>query len=179
MAEVNTQAGISRKGVRRSQKLSTRVDLTPMVDLGFLLITFFILTTTWSKPRTTELRMPADGDPATLGKDAALTVLAVNNNKVFYYHGDWEDALRTGNYGTAGYGEIGGIGEIIRRKQEAMDRSFKGGRKEMMVLIKPSAEANYKNVVGLLDEMLINGVSRYAIVDLNPEEKNLLTARNL
>jgi biopolymer transport protein ExbD len=95
MAELNTHAGSSRRpGARRSKKLSTRVDLTPMVDLGFLLITFFIVTTTWSKPRALGLNMPAKGDSSNLGLHAALTVLAGSDNKVFYYHGRLEDALK-------------------------------------------------------------------------------------
>jgi hypothetical protein len=180
MAELMVQPGNSRKaGVRQSKKLSTRVDLTPMVDLGFLLITFFIVTTTWSRPKATELKMPADGEPTSLGKDAALTILAGNNNKVFYYQGNWQDALREGSYGITGYTLTGGIGDIIRYKQQAMDRSYPGGRKEMMVLIKPAMDASYKNVVGLLDEMLINRVSRYALLDMTAEEKTLLTQKKL
>jgi biopolymer transport protein ExbD len=110
MAEIIMQAGNPRKpGIRRNRKLSTKVDLTPMVDLGFLLITFFILTTTWSTPRVTGLNMPANGDSTSLGKDAALTILAGNNNKVFYYNGALEEALKNGDYGITGYSSSGGI----------------------------------------------------------------------
>jgi hypothetical protein len=171
MAEINTPAGDTHKrGGRRSKKLSTRVDMTPMVDLGFLLITFFVLTTTWSKPHVTKLRMPADGPPSKSGENATLTVIPGAGNKVFYFHGDLDAALRNGAYGTTGYGLNGGIGDIIRQKQAAMDQSYKGGRKELMLLIKPTTEASYGNVVALLDETLINQVGRYALVDLKPED---------
>jgi len=177
MAEINTSAGHTHKrGGRRSKKLSTRVDMTPMVDLGFLLITFFVLTTTWSKPHVTKLRMPADGPPMESGENATLTVVPVAGNKVFYFHGDLDAALRSGAYGITGYG---GIGDIIRQKQAAMDQSYKGGRKELMLLIKPSAEASYGNMVSLLDETLINLVSKYALVDLKPEEKMLFSSKIL
>jgi len=172
MAEINTQAGSTHKKVgRRSKKLSTRVDMTPMVDLGFLLITFFILTTTWSKAHVTKLIMPADGPASTIGNNAALTIVPIAGNKLFYYHGELSEALRNGSYGTTGYGLNNGIGDIIRGKQIAMDHSYKGGRKELMLLIKPSPEATYGNLVSLLDETQINAVSRYAIVDLTKEEK--------
>jgi biopolymer transport protein ExbD len=175
MAEINTQAGHScRAGVRRSKKSSTRVDLTPMVDLGFLLITFFILTTTWSKPHATHLNMPAKGEGSKVGENATLTLVALSNNKVFYFNGVLQDALKKGSFGVTGYGLNGGIGDIIRQKQEAMDKSYKGGRKEMMLLIKSSADASYKNIVSLLDETLINNVGRYTMVDFPSDEKNII-----
>jgi biopolymer transport protein ExbD len=180
MAEITTQAGSNHKrGSRRSKKLSTRVDMTPMVDLGFLLITFFVLTTTWSKAHVTKLNMPADGPASTIGNSAALTVIPVAGNKLFYYHGELSEALRNGSYGTTGYGLNSGIGDIIREKQVAMDQSYKGGRKELMLLIKPSPEASYGNVVRLLDETLINAVTRYALVDLTLEEKKNISSKIL
>src|SRR5260221_3669975 len=115
MAEITTQAGNAHKrGGRRSKKLSTRVDMTPMVDLGFLLITFFVLTTTWSKAHVTKLNMPAKGDSSVIGNNAALTIIPIAGNKVLYYHGDLAEALRQGNFGTTGYGLNSGIGDIIR-----------------------------------------------------------------
>jgi hypothetical protein len=180
MAEINTPAGNTHKrGGRRSKKLSTRVDMTPMVDLGFLLITFFVLTTTWSKAHVTKLNMPADGPPSKAGNSAVLTIIPLDKNKLFYYHGELTEALRQGSYGTTGYGLNGGIGDIIRDKQIAMDHNYKGGRKEMVLLIKPSPEASYGNVVSLLDETLINAVSRYAIVDLTKEERKNISSKIL
>jgi biopolymer transport protein ExbD len=178
MAELNSKATHSRKpGVRRSKKLSTRVDLTPMVDLGFLLITFFMVTTAWTKPKVSTLHMPADGPPMTLGNNAALTLVALKDNKVFYYNGSLDQSLKDGSYGIAVYGRHHGIGDIIREKQLAMDGSYKGGRKEMMLLIKPSPESNYQNVVSLLDEALINDIKRYALVDLTKEEQDAVIAQ--
>jgi len=176
MAELNSTAPHSpRRGGRRSKKLSTRVDLTPMVDLGFLLITFFMVSTSWSKPKASTLHMPADGPSMNLGNNAALTLVALKDNKIFYYNGDLGQSLKEGSYGVTGYRQHEGIGDIIRRKQQAMDRTYKGGRKEMMLLIKPSPESNYQNVVGLLDEVLINDVKRYALMDLPREEQTAVT----
>lgn len=197
MAELSIRAGHSRKaGGRRSKKLYTRVDLTPMVDLGFLLITFFFVTTTWSKPHATRLYLPADGDNTLLGENAALTILAGSDNKVFYYHGKLGEALKKGSYGITGYDVNGGIGDIIRQKQQAMDKSYhpiqypipglqprelrsQGGRKELMLLIKPSSDASYKNVIDLLDETMINRIGLYALVDITEDEKKLLKEKKL
>jgi biopolymer transport protein ExbD len=180
MADLNTEPGPARKrDKRRAKKLSTRVDLTPMVDLGFLLITFFFVTTVWAKPHVMKVNAPADGDGTQVGMNAALTVLAGSDNKIFYYQGRWEDALKNGNYGITGYALNGGIGGIIRQKQQAMDSSYKGGRKEMMLLIKGSSKASFKNIVDLLDEMPINGVLKYALVDITAAEKKLLAGEKM
>ncbi len=177
MAEITAPAGNTRKGGRRSKKLSTRVDMTPMVDLGFLLITFFILTTTWSKPHVTKLNLPADGIGTVVGQTAALSIVPLADNKVFYYNGDLSTALREGSFGITGYAFNGGIGDVIRQKQAAMDRSYKGGRKELTLLIKPSADASYGNIVSVLDETLINQVGKYAFVDVTQDD--LIAAKNV
>jgi len=176
MAELDIAAGKSRnkKSMYKQKKQSTKVDLTPMVDLGFLLITFFMVTTAWTKPHATNLNMPAKGDPTLIGDSAVISVLAGKENKIFYYNGAMDGALKMGSFGITNYSTQNGIGEIIRQKQLLMDKIHKGGRKELMVLIKISDEADYKNVVGLLDEMLINNVSRYALVDITSEENKLL-----
>lgn len=179
MAELDASAGRNRhkNSLRQGKKLSTKVDLTPIVDLGFLLITFFMVTTAWTKPHATDLRMPANGDSTNLGEKAALTILLGKNNTIFYYNGKLDESQKEGSCGITGYSIDDGIGEIIRQKQQLMEKSHKGGKKEMMVLIKPSADASYENVVAILDEMLINNVGRYAIVDLTEDEKKLLGAK--
>ena len=171
MAEINSAASHGRRpGARRMKKLSTRVDLTPMVDLGFLLITFFMVSTSWSKPKAAQVNMPANGKPTVVGDNAALTLVALDNDRIFYYNGDLQQSLKQGSFGFSGYSQHNGIGDIIRQKQLAMDRTYKGGRKEMMLMIKPTAESSYKDVVFLLDEALINDVKRYALLDLPAEE---------
>jgi biopolymer transport protein ExbD len=176
MAELNATAGKGRhkKTLPRSKKNSTRVDLTPMVDLGFLLISFFMVTTAWTKPRATNLAMPAKGDSSMLAESAVLNILAGDNNKIYYYHGSLEQALKKGAYGITDYSVQTGIGKIIREKKTFLQAHYKGGAKEMMVLIKPSAAASYENVVSLLDEMIINQIGKYAIVDINDAETKLI-----
>jgi biopolymer transport protein ExbD len=177
MAEVTTASTGNKPGGRRSKKLSTRVDLTPMVDLGFLLITFFIFTNTMSKPKAMKLIMPDDTRPAPpseLAESAALTILPLADNKVFYYHGSMALALQKGAYGIVNYSFKDGIGQVIRDKQLAMDKSGKVPRKDLMLLVKPTTEANYQNIIDILDEVRINDVSHYAILDISGEEKNML-----
>jgi biopolymer transport protein ExbD len=172
MAEMDTSGGGHHKkgpGVKKQKKLSTRVDLTPMVDLGFLLITFFIFTTTMSQPTAMQLFLPKDTDkPEEQNKvkaSGALTLLLGNNNVIYYYEGE---LLPDGsNFKTTGFKDIR---NVIMEKKRATDP------KDFMVVIKPDNNATYKNTVDILDEMTINDVKRYAMVDIAPVEVQLITA---
>jgi len=166
MAEMDTSSGGGHKkgpGVKKGKKLSTRVDLTPMVDLGFLLITFFIFTTTMSKATAYKLNMPADtknpDEQNKLNDKSALTILLGKDNNVFYYEGQL-DPNGAKNFKSSNFKDI--RDEIIQ-KRNATDTTF-------MVIIKPNDESTYKNVLDILDEMKINMIGRYALVDISPQE---------
>lgn len=160
--------------------MSTRVDLTPMVDLGFLLITFFIFTTTMSQPSAMKLIMPADnGDPMPQEESRSLTIIPLKDNRVYYYHGILLEALQTGSYGITGYTYADGIGEIVRAKKKAMELKEPMSARELMLIIKPMTSASYRNVVDVLDEIAINDVKRYALTDLSIEEMKVLATQNL
>jgi biopolymer transport protein ExbD len=173
MAEINIPAASGNKpGVRRSKKQSTRVDLTPMVDLGFLLITFFIFTTSMSSPKAMKLVMPTDkGGPTEVGESTALTVIPLADNKVFYYHGELTQALSSNNFGVTNYSVKEGLGQIVRNKQAVLEKI--GKRKDLILMIKPTPESNYQHLVNVLDEVLINDVKHYAVMDLTPQEKEV------
>ena len=170
MAEIDTSSGGGHKkgpGVKKGKKMSTRVDLTPMVDLGFLLITFFIFTTTMSKPTALKLNLPADTkDPNQqnkLNEKSALTVLLGKDNNVFYYEGDL--APNASNFKSSNFKDI--RAELIKKKQNT-------DTADLVVVIKPSDESTYRNVIDILDEMSINVIKRYALVDISPVEDQLV-----
>jgi biopolymer transport protein ExbD len=166
MAQIENSA-VARKGktFSRNKKQLLRIDMTPMVDLGFLLITFFVFTTTISQPTATDLFMPRDDtkDPQPLPKSLALTILLDDNDKLYYYHGDFNDALKANEIYETNYSTYAGIGKVIRQKQNDIDASkkFPEGRRGIMLLIKPGPNANYKNVVDVLDEATINDVRKW------------------
>ncbi len=168
MAEMQQKAiqNSHRAGVARSKKLSTRVDLTPMVDLGFLLITFFIFTTSLAEPRALKLYLPADGPPTKVGESTSLSLIPISNNEIIYFHGSLEEAIKNGNIGKTGFQPNEGIGDLIRQKRSALTAMHR--LKDMLIQIYPDASASYKNIVDLLDEMLINAVPVYSISDNLP-----------
>lgn len=166
MAEINTSGGSARKGpgVKKGKKLSTRVDLTPMVDLGFLLITFFIFTTTLSRPHALSLNVPKDSSDSMLVKrSAVITIIPADHDKVYYYEGDSIAMLRAA--------DMKAIGSVILDKKMRTDTAW------FQVIIKPTKDATYRNVVDILDEMLINEVHHYALVDISPGESQLIHSR--
>ena len=152
-----------KAGVKCMKKHNLKIDMTPMVDLGFLLISFFVITTELSRPKAMDLFMPVDGPPTPAALSKTITFLAGANNNLFYYYGEEKDAGMQNGVFKISWDEKNGIGKIIREKQIQLDNS-KGGREEMVVIIKAGKESTYKNVVDILDEMTIHGVTRYAVV---------------
>ena len=156
-------------GVKKSKKLSTRVDLTPMVDLGFLLITFFIFTTTMTQPSSMKLNLPKDTEkPEEQNKvkeSAVLSILLGKDNAVYYYEGT---LLPDGtNFKKTNFKDVRKV--IIDKKRSTNPADF-------VVLIKPAPSSTYRNTVDMLDEMFINDVKRYALLDnLFTMEQQLVT----
>ena len=174
MATLNESPLPTRRkaGVRPMRRHSLKTDMTPMVDLGFLLISFFIFTTQMSKPVVTNLNMPHDGPPSTLGMSNALTVLLGDNHSIYYYEGEMKTALPDGKVIRSNFDVNHGIGQVMRDKQQSLERINKEGKgKEgMMVLIKPMKGADYGDMMKVLDEILINEVKKYALIKLEAEE---------
>lgn len=168
MAQMELQLSESRK-TKRKLHPSLRIDMTPMVDLGFLLITFFIFTTTMSEKKAMRLYMPADGGtPPTAPESKVLTVLLSSNNKIYAYEGKFEDAMKENKIV---YNMSSGIGQLIRDKQKRLLASDKKeGRNGLIFLVKPTKQSTYRNVVDALDEATINDVKKYMVAEPSSEE---------
>lgn len=167
MASIQPTAA-PKSGKPRATKRSFHPDMTPMVDLAFLLLTFFMLTTTFNKPTVMQLAMPAPGPPSKVPASQALTLLLDKNNEVRYFFGlnpgpdAGTDKLHTTTLAADGLRQV-----LLRFQQQP------GG----VVLIKPSNQANYQSLVEVLDEMNITGQRKYALVDLSEADKALLAGR--
>lgn len=206
MAELDTgsDSGSHKKGKKKShaKKLSTRIDMTPMVDLAFLLLTFFMLTTTFNKPKAMEVNMPVpnenDAPPTKVEDDITVTILIGKNDKLFYYDGVF-DPKDPSKIQKSSYGSDGIRKTLIEKNQKVYDlvSKFEQMRKEdklteeqfkdtvrwakkdrknrgIFVIIKAVEDSKYVNMVDILDEMNICSVVNFAIVDISEDEKKAI-----
>lgn len=180
MAEISNQTPEKRHAAKPAVKrMSTSIDLTPMVDLGFLLITFFMLTTVLSKPHIMALVMPDRSnidEPDYIKNSKVLTLLLGDSDKIYWYEGIENARLDSTAYGASG------LRSIILKKMELV-RSLWGAEvyhdaktgqsrqgSFLYVLIKPTPGSRYKNLIDALDEMAICGVRYYTILDISDQE---------
>ncbi len=191
MAELDTSGGGKKKGpgVKKGKKLSTRIDLTPMVDLGFLLITFFMFTTTLAKPKTMEINMPykdplmKDEEKNKIKNSVALTILLSKNHRIYYYEGIGDDPNKQPEYKATGFSQKNGIRDEIIAKKKMVDDLKRSGaltaKDQATVLIKPDTTSTYSDLVNILDEMNINDVKVYAIIDISGVEQDNIKATEM
>jgi len=173
MAEIQGKADSGGKGgKKRAKKMSTKIDMTPMVDLAFLLLTFFMLTTTFAKPNVMQLTMPVkktdDVEDTKIKASQAMTILLGKDNKAYYYFG-----LNTPNDKTVQKPELkvtdysaNGIRKVLLERQRQSP--------EPIILIKPTEDAKYKNMVDILDEMNITNQKKYALVKVFKDDLDLI-----
>jgi biopolymer transport protein ExbD len=201
MSELVTKyKSLKKKG--KPKKLSTRVDFTPMVDLGFLLVTFFMLSTTLNKPQTMEISMPskdkvAENEQTQVKESNAVTILLGKNDKIYYYFGigttEVTPKLNMISFAPDGIRNvllqrnIDLVNQIRNLKIQKTNRSIteeefkkkvaevKQSKQAPVVMIKSTDEATYENLVDILDEMQICNIARYAIVDITGYDKELIT----
>ena len=171
MAEVQVQEKGDKGGKVRSKKQSTRVDMTPMVDLNFLMLMFFMFTTTFSKPNVMDLGLPAkpkkDAPPpqrTEIDLTNSISLFIGKDNRIFYHQTDQaglnENTLQETTYDKEGITKV-----IEQAKRRAKDV------KKFTVIIKPTDDAVYKNFVDILDQMTITNSQQYGVTDIKPWEK--------
>jgi len=172
MAEVDTGGG---------KKVSTKVDMTPMVDLAFLLITFFMLTTTFSKPKAMEVNMPDKNvkDETVKVKESLTTTFVLGEKDIIYYYSGKDNP----NVSQTDYSE-NGLRKVILND---IKKKYSQFGEDPVYIIKASKGSRYKNVVDMLDEMAIagnyvvifDGKERkaklsYAMVDITKDDEELI-----
>lgn len=163
MAEIVQSPGSSSRVHIRSKKLSTHIDMTPMVDLAFLLLTFFILTTTLNKLKVMQIGMPEKTDQsAPINEKHVLTLLLDGSDKVYWRQGISVPKLESVKF------SHDQISKFLFTKNKEIDK--------MLVLVKATDKSKYKNLVDILDEFDIAGIDRYCIVDVTPEDEELIKA---
>lgn len=200
MAEIQ-QSGNEKRGKSKQKKMSVRVDFTPMVDMNMLLITFFMLCTTMSKPQTMEISMPAkedltDDQKTKVKASEAITLLLAGDDRIFYYDGqpNYEDytSLKQTSYNADGLRAMllqrnaAAVNEVRKLKKDKIDlkitdeeykdkvSEIKGGKHTPTVIIKATDDASYKNLIDALDEMQICNIGKYVITDITEGDEFLI-----
>lgn len=172
MAELDTSGGGKHKGGKiRSKKASTRIDLTAMVDLAFLLITFFIMTTTLAKPKAMDMAMPDKSkkdQQLPVPETRTMTVLLGSNDKIEWWIGPAGSPTHTDNFGKDG------IRKTLVEQDKKIQATHGGKDNYMIVLVKPSDKSTYKDFVNMIDEMNIAGIQSRAVIDITKPEIALL-----
>lgn len=201
MASVDTGGGEEKKGKPKKQTL--RVDFTPMVDMNMLLITFFMFCTTLSKPQVMDIAMPTNeklnqDEEVKVKESKAITLILGEDDKVYYYTGipDYTDytSLKETTFSPDGLRALllqrnaPIVAQMKELKQEKFDKKskmsdeeystkakeIKGDKDGQVVVIKPTGDSNYANLVDALDEMQICSIDKYAIVDMTEGDQFLL-----
>lgn len=203
MAEIAQDDG-GGKGKKRGKKGSARIDMTPMVDLGFLLLTFFVLTSTFAKPKTMSLVYPAkevDPGPNKPEVNNAITFI-ISDNRLFYYKGEFypegnpkgqpATVLTETDFGPTGIRKLLADENkfVLRKKIELDDKlqrkvindsiykkeiiAAKKDKLALKVLVKTDMKAKTANFIDVIDELYIASIGVIAPVDLMNSEQELL-----
>ena len=201
MAEVQ-QGANEKRGKSKQKKMNVRVDFTPMVDMNMLLITFFMLCTTLSKPQTMEISMPSNDKDITeqqksmVKASQAITLLLGADNKLYYYEGEpnYKDytSLKETSYGASGLRAVllqknaAAVNQVRALKQQKLDlkitddeykkkvSEIKSGKNTPTVIIKATDDASYMNLIDALDEMQICNIGKYVITDIAEADEFLM-----
>jgi biopolymer transport protein ExbD len=171
MAELNQSPGKSGSK-NRVKKMPVRVDLTAMVDLAFLLITFFMLTTSLTKPHIMPVAMPSDGKPGPVSEKQTITFCLGKNNHALWYMGMANHPLSQPQL--VGYGKD--MRKVILDNARLVLAST---GKSLIVLVKPAEHSVYENLVNTLDELNITNVPTYAIAAISPKDIDLLKQKGI
>ena len=191
-----------KNGKSKQKKFAVRVDFTPMVDMNMLLITFFMLCTTLSKPQTMEISMPSNDKSITeqqksmVKASQAITLLLGADNKLYYYEGEpnYKDytSLKETSYTPDGIRSIllqknaAAVNKVRALKQQKLDlkiseeeyrkqvSEIKSGKDTPTVIIKATDDASYKNLIDALDEMQICNIGKYVITDIAEADEFLM-----
>jgi biopolymer transport protein ExbD len=157
----------SRRSKLRSRKTSTRIDMTPMVDLAFLLLTFFVMTTTLNKNFAMIIEPPEKASeinkPTPISDKRILTLILGDRNKIYWYQGLNDPKVEVTNFSNDG------IRKVLAEKKQQI--------KNMYVLIKATNHSKYQNIIDILDELAINSIESYAIVDMTSVDRDLIALK--
>ena len=160
MAGGDVAAPKERKGKkkrRKGRRLGTRIDMTPLVDVAFLLLTFFMFTTSMSRPQTMEINLPPDQNVKVEVAESNLLTLRINEKGDLFYSTGIESPKR-----------------IERKEIRAFLREKVASNPKLIVLVKVDRMGRYDMMVNIIDELNQDGVTRFSLAPLLDADKALI-----
>lgn len=143
----------------RSKRMSVRNDMTPMVDVAFLLLTFFMLTTVFSQPQAMEINMPDSKEPVEIAESNVLQVRVDQRGDVYW-----------------GFGREAPTKAPFTDIEKILLQNANRNPEKTVTVLKVDREGTYKNAVDILDAFETGNVKRFAIAPMTEEDRTLITA---
>ena len=148
--------GGRHKKKRKSKRLGIHMDMTPMVDVAFLLLTFFMLATVFARPQAMEINLPESDEPVKIAESNVLTLRGAQDGKIYWNIGETPAAAI----------EYADLNALLTERNRA--------NPELITLIKVDRSGTYTNVVDMLDEIKLANVSRFSISPFTPADSLLV-----
>jgi len=151
-------------GKKRKKRVGVRIDMTPMVDVAFLLLTFFMLTTTMNKPQTMEINLPPSEAKAEVAESNLLTLRVTDDFRLFWNIGTENPVTVDGSNKKE---RLVNLGKLLKERNKANPK--------LITLIKVDGKAKYIDMVDIMDELNINDVTRFSLAPMLDEDKRVLS----
>jgi len=160
MGAVDIGAGKDRpqKGKKKRHKkrrLGVRIDMTPMVDVAFLLLIFFMVTTVFRTPQALEINLPPKDVQIPIAQNHILFIKVLAGDRMFWNMGD--DKSKPAGLTMAQ------LPPVIKSHHTADDK--------LVVVIKVDKEAAFHNMVDIIDELDLAKMSRFSMAPMTDDEK--------
>lgn len=151
------------KGKKKTKRVGVRIDMTPMVDVAFLLLTFFMLTTTMNKPQTMEINLPPSEAKAEVAESNLLTLRITEDFRIFWNTGVEKPVTVDG---TDKQQRLVNLGKLLKDRNRANPK--------LITLIKVDGKAKYIDMVDVMDELNINQISRFSLAPMVDDDKKII-----
>lgn len=149
--------GGRHKKKRKTKRLGIHMDMTPMVDVAFLLLTFFMLATVFSRPQAMEINLPESDVPIEIAESKVLTLRGGDDDNIY-----WNMGTEPGE--SIPYSELNAL--LVRQRQALGD--------DLIAILKVDREGSYVNIVDMLDEIKLAGVTKFSIAPFTAQDSTLV-----
>ena len=158
MAEVDVKQsrGKQKHSKKKKRRIGVRIDMTPMVDIAFLLLTFFMLTTTMNKPQAMEINLPPGEAKVDVPSSNLLTLRVSENGSIYW------------NIGTDKPEKVSSIElkKVLKEKNSANPK--------LITLIKVDRKGKYIMMVNIMDELNVADITRFSLAPFEDKDKQLI-----